>query len=231
MPDFGTIAVGVRCGGRPDGLFFKCWTQLLCSGVFGKGDAVLSPSIELPHHWTANCLVHDFMNKTQCDSLLLIDDDMVFEPSDFVALREHRTNYDYDMVQGLCCSRRPGHKPVLLGESPNAADKYRMMHPETGDTTVEVAMLGMAFTLIRRSVFEAISDKGPMFFRWGPDGRGEDTLFCQDARAAGKRLGVDCRVSIGHRVATVVEWDTENEQAQHSAHVDNAFRDVLSELE
>ena len=137
--DFGKLAVGVRVGGRPDARFFCAWTELLTSGVLRPGDAVLQPAIENPHHWTANCLAHEFLAKTTCDTVLMLDDDMVFDPEQVSAIRDHDYNFPYGIVQGLCCSRKPPHAPIVLCESTTGYEGLYAPHrPDPGDTAIEV---------------------------------------------------------------------------------------------
>ena len=182
MEDFGTIAVTARIGRAPDPVFVQSWTRLVANGL-RKGDQVLSPVIEQPHHWAASCAARDFLDGSHCDTLLMIDDDMTFGRDVLEKLRDNKANHEFDMVQALCCSRQPPHGGLVLLE---ADDNYKpLLNPGVDTGTVEVGMCGLAFTLIRRKVIKAVKDKlrpNELLFNWGYDGRGEDCIFCRRAR-------------------------------------------------
>ena len=227
MTDFGSIAFCVRVGKVCDPLFLNSWSHLIAAGALREGDRLLPPAIELPHHWSANSLVHTFLTQTECDTLMMVDDDMVFRAGDVAALRDHEANHPYGVVQGLCVSRQPPHAPLILRDA--GQDLVNAYEPDRdgSDETIEVSMCGLAFTLIRREVFMGIGEVGDLFFRWGDEGRGEDFRFCIDAKAAGFRMGVDARVSIGHRVAVTIYHDTASGKPTYSSYPNDSFRALL----
>ncbi|MBU0706701.1 hypothetical protein KJ662_05615 [Patescibacteria group bacterium] len=228
--DFGTVAVGARMGGAVDPVFVKSYLNLALGGL-RDGDKVLPPAIELPHHWAANVVAREFLTKTECDTLLMLDDDMTFGGDALERLRSNADSYPYGMVQGLCCSAKAGHGPLLLAE---AGDYYSPMRPEPGDGVVEVGMVGLAFTLIRRSTFQSVADNkqaAELFFAWGSTGTGEDAWFCKAARRAGIRFAVDCKVSIGHRVPVNVTWDAEKDTAGYHTYRNSPFLELLSDAQ
>jgi hypothetical protein len=233
--DFGRIAFGVRCGGA-DPVFFQSWTHFLCAGKdrggLRAGDAVLTPSVELPHHWAANVLVNQFMKHTECDTLMLLDDDMQFEPNNVSALRDHKENHSFDIVQALCCSRKAPHAPIMLADTGDG--RYIPLKPTKTCKTHPVGMVGLAFTIIRRSAFEAIQptlDAPGMYFAWGGNGLGEDATFCQLAKAADVKIGVDARVSISHRCTVGIEFDIEDSTTKMHAYQNPGFMDLLAGLD
>ena len=230
MDGFGTIAFGVRSS-QPDPRFMQCWTKLTL-GASRTGDKILTPAIEMPHHWAATCLVRDFLDGTDCDMLLLVDDDMTFEPADLVQLRDNPANHDFGIVQALCCSRQPPHRPLVLLE---AGTKYKPLeNPREGSGTIEVGMVGLAFTLIRREVLLAVADTldpDVLMFNWGMDGRGEDGTFCRTVRELGYLIGVDTTVSIGHRIKMEVKWDTKLCKAVYESYDNPTFLRLLFQRE
>ena len=199
--DWGKIAVACRIGQKPDGEFFRCWTRLMLGGL-RDGDTVLTPAIEMPAHYAANCLVKGFL-KTEADSILFIDDDMIFTPDDLERLRSDEDAREYDIMMGLCQSRKPPHKPILLENNPNGMG-FVVNSVPPADTIVNVGVVGLGFTLIKRHVFEALADP---YFYWGEKGDGEDAMFSMDASKKGFKLGVNTRVQIGHRFPIMVKWD------------------------
>jgi len=77
---------------------------------------------------------------------------------------------------------------------------------------VETDAVGLAFTLIRRHVFEAMVDErwGPdetYFFNYGQGWESDDIPFCHRARELGFRLAIDASVCIGHIGTQSFGWD------------------------
>jgi len=205
--NWGKIAVGVRCGSGADPLFFISWTKLISSGL-RAGDKILAPAIELPQHFAAQAVVENFL-LTDADTLLMVDDDMVFSPKNLNDMREDPESVGYDIVQGLCLSRNPPHAPVILEEVPGCA-LHRTNTVPRKDCIVDVGVCGLAFTLIRRRVFDAVKelDESSRFlFNWGANGDSEDAGFSKLAKKAGAKLGVNTKVCIGHRLPVVLTWD------------------------
>ena len=211
MADWGKIAVAVRCGVAADPLFFVCWTRLLMSGL-RPGDTVLAPAIELPQHYAAEALARSFL-QTEADTIFFVDDDMTFMPADLAALRDDAEGQEYDMLQALCLSRNPPHYPVI-NEPVEGTEMNRNSAIPARNTIVDVSLVGLAFTLIRRRVFAEVDKTkfhNTFYFSWNARGDSEDAGFSYLARKAGCKIGVNTRVSIGHRIPTVLKWDIERE--------------------
>ena len=227
MRDFGSIAVAVRSG-KPDPRFLQSYVGMILGGL-RNGDRVLSPVIEMPHHWAACCIARDFLSDSDCDTLLMLDDDMTFEKDDLDQMRDNTTNHKYGVVQAMCCSRQPPHRPLILLES---GDKYRPALPTEHTGTVSVGMVGLAFTLIRREALEAAMarcEKDELLFNWGIDGRGEDQAFCKKVRASGIRIGVDTNVTPGHRFPVEVKWNKAKGCAEYQSFKNPTFLRLLNE--
>lgn len=202
MSGWGKIAVATRIGHRPDAVFFKAWTALLLQGL-RDGDRVLTPSVEMVHHHAAESQVRGFL-ATDADTILFIDDDMVFKVADVHQVRDDVDCDAYGAVMGLCQSRVPPHKPVILQEE---GDHFRVDFIPPPDTIVDVGIVGLAFTFIRREVLEAVRDNHEKLFTWSERGDSEDATFSMRARKLGFNLGVSTRVQIGHRVPVSIKWD------------------------
>lgn len=227
MSTFGKMAFGVRAG-HPDPVFFVSWTNFLASGKLRKGDAVLPPAIELPHHWAADVLVRQFLTETDCDSLMMFDDDMGFSTENVLTLRNNKENHAFDIVQGLCVSRKHPAAPILLIEAPNNC--YQPCAPDCDERTCSVAMCGLAFTIIRRKVFEQIAEPGKLFFYWGSDGAGEDASFCENARAAGFKIGVDCKTRVAHQCNIGATYNPSKEKTDYAVYNNRGFKALLDDL-
>lgn len=197
MGDWGKIAVGVRVGSQPDAHFFASWTRLLCNGL-RTGDVVLPPSIHLPHSNAANRLVEGFL-QTGCDSLLFVDDDMVFDAGTLERLRADDRGWGCDILSALYTTRRWPCNPIAF-KWDEAAGKVAAVGPLTAPL-VECDIVGLGFTLIRRHLLSL------NVFRWD-EKKGEDGLFCLSAKAGfGARVGVLSSVRVGHRVSAAAAWD------------------------
>jgi hypothetical protein len=131
---------------------------------------------------------------------------MVFDVDDLAKLRDDPEGWEYQGLMGLCQSRQPPHKPLILRNNPEG-EGYLVGGVPNPDEITEVGILGLGFTLYKREVFEATQEP---YFYWGSDGDGEDAVFSMAAQANGFRLGVSTRVPIGHRFPVTVKYDFED---------------------
>lgn len=215
---WGDLAIGVRIAKHPEPGFFVSWTALLTGGVRPR-DTVLQPQCGLPAHWAANEIARKFLHSDK-DSLLLVDDDMVFPMDALHQMRENQGNWEYDLVMGLAV-RRNWREPTpvvmrYMGDPPMPqalrGDHFES-EPENIEGVIEVDAVGLAFTLIRRHVLEAMSNKEwgldhtYDFFAYGPGRESDDIPFSRRCRAMGFRMAVDATVKIGHLAAVPLGWD------------------------
>jgi len=166
-----------------------------------EGDIVLNPAVDLPHACACNYLADNFL-ESPADSILFLDDDMVF---DYDAVNQIRdAGHDFDILSGLAISRRGNHKPVVL------ATERENGHPKPIldlKGIVECGYVGLAFTLVRRWVLERIrKETNAPIFNF-PVTVGEDGAFCDAARSIGARIGVNTDINIGHRITFTGRWD------------------------
>jgi len=214
MSDWGKVFFAVRCGHSADALFLQCWTKFCLVGV-REGDVVSAPMSELPQHYAADALALGFL-ESRCDSIMYIDDDMIFQPADVHALRDDPEGAAYDGLMGLCLSRSGVHHPIVM--QPNEGGGFNIINKPEPDTIIDVGIVGLGFTLIRRSAFERVDQvrkNKEMYFQWGPKGDSEDAGFCEMAVKTGCRFGVSSRVCIGHRIKTVVVWNAEAQTVEY----------------
>jgi len=205
---FGKVAVGCRIGKHPEAAFFAAWTGLIVQGM-RTGDIVLSPSAHMPAHWAGDFLASQFM-KSDCDSLLMIDDDMEFAPESLAAMRDKQANADYDIVFGLCTTREMPPKPVTLRRVDEERELYDRVYDFNEGDTIPVDTVGLAFTLIKRRVFEAFIHPNGLestyFFAYGYGRETDETPFCRRARGYGFTMAVDTAVQIDHIAAIPLGW-------------------------
>jgi hypothetical protein len=219
MIGWGNIAIGTRIGeGRCDPLFFRSWQRLILTGM-RVGDVVLDPACEMPHHFAANYLVREF-RKTTCDTLCLVDSDMVFPADTLERLREAPGGDAYGTLSALATTRRTPISPILLRWCAERKS-WRCHNDAEGDGIFDVDAVPIPFALIRRKVFDAIDAQFPCngwFFDWGPQGLGEDTQFSIRARDCGFRLGVLLGAKIEHRGMMAFGWDVAGRRPTFTAH-------------
>ena len=207
---WGNLAIGVRHS-KFCPAFFTSWSTML-SGGLRNGDTILKPECEQPAHWAATALAKAFL-KTDKDTLFLVDDDMVFKMGDLHRLRENRANWEYDVVMPMAMRRSLSDpSPVIMrhmGEAPFPHDTRgdHFEHPPKEvihNGVQEVDAVGLAFTLIRRHVLEAMVDPERGldntydFFTYGPGMESDDIPFSRRCRALGFRMAIDSSVKLGH---------------------------------
>lgn len=219
MRGFGTVAIGARVG-KPDPRWVQCWTHLVMSA--GEGDKILPLACDLPHHFAASTLMNDFLTRTDCDTLLLVDDDMDFSADDLSSLRDHDRNWAYSILSALYCSRHGSHEPIPTRDTIAAGG------------TVDAPHVGFGFTLIRRACVEhifAATMEGELPVRWSPKIIGEDVDFCRRAIGLGHRVGVDTTVPVGHRSVVTVTWDASENEPAYRTNVSNSWLKLAQKLE
>ena len=132
-----------------------------------------------------------------CSHVLFIDSDMTF-PQDMV---QRLLAHDKDIVATNCARRRMPTGPTAQKTLPDGSRQLIYTMPDSTGLE-EVESIGMGVMLIKRKVFESLSE--PWFETpWRTDKRGyigEDVFFCRKAAAAGFKIYIDHDVSkeIGH---------------------------------
>lgn len=145
-----------------------------------------------------NDLVSQFL-ETDCDAFLSVDTDIVWKPEQVSQLVSHHK----DIVGGIYYSRNDDGSPFSVGFSGQDEDgAYLSLPADLEDRgLMEVAALGMGFTLISRPVLEALGAGVLWPFAETEDrgrGRGEDVTFCERARDKGYSVWLDPKVRVGH---------------------------------
>lgn len=215
---WGNVAIGVRIHKHPEPEFFTSWTALLTGGVRSR-DMVLQPQCGMPAHWSANEIARSFLRGDK-DSLLMVDDDMAFPMDALHRMRENQANWEYDLVMALAMRRNwRAPTPVVMRYmgAPPMPQALRGDHfesePKNIKGIVEVDAVGLAFTLIRRRVLEAMTneeyglDHTYDFFTYGPGRESDDIPFSRRCRDMGFRMAVDATVKIGHLSTVPLDWN------------------------
>jgi len=203
------VMVGVPCHGMmaPDTCFALLKLQLFDFGANRMIRAFKNNSMSIVS-WARNGLAKAFMEQQDaagkyCTHLLFVDADMVFPSDGLLKLVE----CDADIAAGLFTNRSLPPLPVMqrlvegklepvpLSELP--ADEAGLAEADP----LEVDATGLAFTLVKRGVFEEM--ERPWFrhdFIPGqePEQYGEDISFCLGARKLGCKIVVRPDVVVQH---------------------------------
>lgn len=226
--DWGRISPGVRIGKHPEAQFVSSWTGLIASGL-RSNDRPLLPAKHMPSHWAGTELARDFLMQTDCDTLLMIDDDMAF-PYDVVErMRSNEDSFEYDVVMALIMRRGLDEpSPVMMKwlgpikEPDSLKGKHFTLRPQFDEgKMIEVDALGLAFTMIRRHVLESMIDdrwgvEHTEFFTWGHGREGDDVPFCNTCFERGFRMGIDTTAQVAHIAAVPLTWDMLRDRVEDS---------------
>ena len=207
---FGRLGIGVALF-HPEPEFWLWWTWLVARG-FRAGDVLLNDAdipLEAPHPVVHNALARAFL-ETDCDTLLIVEDDHNGDEEVVERMRSKPENWPYDVVCASYVNRRGHAYPIggyLTGvEGPSGIQMWRDLRwvAETGTQEVDVAALGCV--LIRRRVLEAMRQEGdhigsPLrdFHPFQPQGVSSlDMWFYREVKRLGFKAAVDRDNWIGH---------------------------------
>ena len=226
---FGSLGVGVPYFRAPY-QFWRCFCWLLIGGL--EADEFLNgPDVpgELPIPLAHNAIVRAFL-RSERDTLLIVEDDHVFDQQIVKRMREKAENRDFDIVCASYTNRRP---PIFTvgcdfvdvneyGEWSVRLDADRVA--KSGTQPYDCAALGMVF--IRRWILEEmLGDTEPEDFFWFEwlGRNSQDIQFYARVRELGGRVGVDRDNTLGHigqKVWTMrdfYEWREEVEKTKAEA--------------
>lgn len=159
-------------------------------------------------------LVYDSRNKLsakaiedECDYILWLDSDMVFNPDLLVRLIEDMK--DADVVTALAFARRPPYTPCIYkklrpGIDRNEVEQY-LDYPQ--NELFEIDACGMAVCLMKTSVLASVMEETP--FPFAPiTGYGEDLSFCIRAKRKGFKFMCDSRIKVQHIGTIAISEDS-----------------------
>jgi hypothetical protein len=207
---FGSIAIGTRVGHTPEPDFFVSWTAMTTGGA-RTGDTILAPECYQPAHWAATKLARAFL-KSGRDTLLMVDDDMLFPPDALEKMRSKEENWQYDIVSCFATHKTWPPKPIIMRlmdpkdvSEPDRlkGDHFKLVHDFEDGAVEPTDAGGLAFTLIRREVFIPMlhPDYGldySWFFEYGPGWESDDIPFSRRCRELGFKMAVDTDTRVGH---------------------------------
>jgi len=202
---FGRLGVGVPFF-HGEFEFWQWWTLLLLGG-FEAGDEILNHhdvpgEVLIPE--AHNGVVRKFM-QSDCDTLLMIEDDHVADQEVVRRMRFNPENWPYDVVCASYVNRRGVPRAIgcTFQQKPN--EQGYLVHRDMrgvwleGTQPVDVAALGLVF--IRRQVLEAmLGDRDPSQFSWfNLIGRSsQDIDFYWRVKELGFQAAIDRNEWVGH---------------------------------
>ena len=144
-----------------------------------------------------NNIVRDFLKRPAYQWLWIMGDDHTYARSLLIDLLDR----DVDVVAPLCSYRLPPYAPhVYRFTPPGSAQPFQM----TGWADIapsglmKVDACGSAGLLVRRRVWETMTDPWFEVGRTAPDALGEDLWLCKKIVEAGFQVHVDCDHLLGH---------------------------------
>jgi hypothetical protein len=154
---------------------------------------------------------------SDCEYLMFIDNDILFQPADITRLRE----WNKDIIGGVYLKKKLPYAPV--------ANTCYGTDPETGLS--EMAEIGTGFMMIHRRVFERLINLRGNQLRYEPAGDelpgnyydffrvgvspvtkqylSEDYFFCEMARLAGFKVLLDSGIMVKHKGGGIFPFEDE----------------------
>lgn len=156
---------------------------------------------------TAREKIVEMALEEKADYLYFVDADMIMHPK----VLEYLLDNDEDIVSTMFFKRVYPYQPCFYSEIALVNNEATLYVPTkwTERGLYECHATGLASTLIKRKVLEALKDTS-MFHHAIPN-LGEDIAFCLNARAKGFKVYVDTRIETGHIGRIVVTEKTYKE--------------------
>jgi len=203
MPtDSPSVAICLPVYERPEQAMIRCLRQL----VVPRGAHVFDVEGMLIED-ARNAITEEALAVHGITHLMWIDDDMTFPPHGLNRLLAH----DKPIVGGLCHSRHLPYHPILGRKLPEWCQRkspFGFVYHYPPDDLFEVDATGGAFLLVKREVFDAITEKYGEEWWTKEGGLSEDFSFCTRAKACGYPIHVDTGLKIGHIGKLVINEDT-----------------------
>ena len=206
---WGKVFIASRREKVTDSQFTEHFDLLLATGI-RRGDS-FSICSGRPAHWSANELVERFL-QSACDSILFVDSDSKFDGDTLGKLRDLEEGWAYDILSAFYVRRGWPPEAIWMKRQPDGNYKNLAVLKEFTD---DVDAVGLHFCLMRRKVFETMP--GPDWFYYprrasaDEHRKSEDVAFCEDALAAGFKIGSTSRVQTGHYSVVPTGYETHHE--------------------
>ena len=140
--------------------------------------------------------------------VFILGDDHTFAPDVLMKLLDHNV----DVAVPLVLHRSPPYMPVLYGPGPDYVHvKPSWFKGKRGLVDISEFTVGNAGMLVRRKVFETLSDPWFEMGKTHPEVGGSDLYFSEKVRRAGIKQYMDMDLAMGHigHVAFWPGWDAD----------------------
>lgn len=192
-----SLTLGIPCNDILPYDFVSCFSKLMN----GPKHEVLLSMVKGTNVHKARNQIADSMKG---DYLMFLDSDMVFSTDIFDRL----VASDVDIVSGMCFMREYPFKPAFMRI--DSEGLYKPVEDFEPNRLIEVDAVGMACTLIKKKVLDAIGKPYFEFMKNEKTGdiMGEDVSFCKKAKDKGFKVFVDTSLEIGHIAHQVIGLET-----------------------
>lgn len=152
--------------------------------------------------------------ENECDYVLWLDSDQVFEPDLLERMFKTLREYDLDFLTGIYFRRVAPYSPVLFDRLNYADDKASWTEFRTLPAGLfEAGGCGFGCVLMSTDVLMSVQAKFDTMFQ-PMKGLGEDLAFCWRARECGYKIMCDPSIEVGHCGQAVINgmfWRAHNE--------------------
>lgn len=212
-----TVFVGYLHPADVSAAFHKSMCEMLLfdrhgpNRIIGGGGRYASANVSKGR----NEIVEDFL-KSPADWLLMLDSDMVFDPSLIEDLLAEASVAEFPIVGGLCFGIADGLLfPTLYGMTLQDGKPRTVRYNDVPENALfQVAATGAACLLAHRSVYEAVGAREfNAAFPWYQETElsgepcGEDFTFCIRAGQCGFPVHVATGVHVGHHKSQVLTFE------------------------
>lgn len=148
---------------------------------------------DIPH--SRNVLVREFLSVPSLEWIFFLDDDHQFGHD----LLSRLLARDVDYVTAICLTRLPPYWPIPIEDTPEGAARVDLSrHPRGG--MIPILRGGGSGLLVRRVVFEQLSEPWFEYGKLHPAREGDDIYLTDKARMAGFETFCDLDAPLGHMV-------------------------------
>jgi len=178
------------------------------------------------HHIARNNIIKNFL-KSECNYLLFIDSDMIWQPESLEQAYDLLQQKGVDLVTGIYFTKSEPFMPVI--KKMDMASGIFSVTLEWDNNPFQVDGAGMGFMLIPRRVLEKMKDP---YCSWD-NGLSEDLNFCIKVRSQGNyKLWAHPGIKLGHygkRTVTNLNFAMQHKDAL-KAWVRESMRSAVIEM-
>lgn len=233
---WGKVFIASRREKQVQAEFTEHFELMLATGI-RRGDSY-SPCSGRPAHWSANELVERFL-QSECDSVLFVDSDAKFDGNTLSQLRDLEEGWEYDILSAFYCRRGWPPEAIWMQRMPDGNYRNVAVLQEV-TLPVDAVGLHFClirrkvfetmpgpdwFWYPRRKPWARVAgtdnqwreliDGEPGLVLWDKSmvehRKSEDVAFCEEALAAGFKIGSTSKVTTGHYSVIPTGYETHHD--------------------